>query len=357
MATKEAIKGKIYKCPTCGSLLNFDPKSFKLKCIHCNSFQELTAVSKAFEIEYNKDSEVGYVPWGDAKTLKCRSCGAEFAMNTYETASNCPFCGTSNIMLSDDVPGIKPNAILPFRISQDEALQSYLKWLKKRTMSPNNLKKQAEAKNLKGLYVPVFTFDASTQSRYTIRYGIHRTVTVGSGKNRRTVVVTDWYQDSGVFNTSFNDVQVEASQYLNDKNLYKTGYFDSDNAYVYNSQYIAGFYAERYSTGLDDSWAVAKDKIDASIRSSILSRYNYDELDYLNVNTNYNNKTYKYLLAPIWLCVYNYKGKEYKCIINGRNGAADGVAPLSKIKVAMVSVAAAAVVGTIIFLVYKFLME
>ena len=357
MAEKEAIKGKIYKCPTCGSVLNFDPKSFKLKCIHCNSFQELVNVKAAFEITYTGDSETGYTPWGDAKTMKCRSCGAEFATNTYETATNCPFCGTSNIMTTDDIPGIKPNAILPFKVSQEEALESFKTWLKKRAMSPNNLKKLAESKNLHGIYIPMFTFDADTSSSYSIRYGIHRTVTVGSGKNRRTIVVTDWYTDTGRYSDRFNDVQVEASQFINSKNLYKTGYFDTNSAYIYNSQYIAGFSAERYSKGLDESWGEAKESMDASIRSSILNRYNYDELDYLNVRTEYSNKTYKYLLAPIWLVVYNYKGKEYKCIINGRNGLADGLAPLSKIKVALVSIASAAVLGVIIYFVYKFLVE
>lgn len=357
MAEKTAIKGKIYKCGSCGSILCFDPKSQKLKCTHCNSYEELTNVSGAFEIPYDKDSETGYTPWGDAKVVKCRSCGAEFAVNDYETATSCPFCGTTNIMRTDDIPGIKPNAILPFRVTQEEARDSFVAWLKKRAMSPNNLRKLAEAKDLKGLYVPVFTFDANTHSRYSIRYGINRTVTVGSGKERRTIVVTDWYTDTGSLDHSFNDVQVEASQYINQRNIYKTGSFDSDNAVLYNSQYIAGFTAERYSTSLDESWQTAKATMDDSIRARILSRYSYDELDYLNVDTIYKDKTYKYLLAPIWLYVYNYKGKQYTCVINGRNGNADGVAPLSKIKVALVSIAGAAALAGIVYLIYKFIIQ
>ena len=113
---KEAIKGKIYKCPNCGSTLSFDPQSGKLKCAHCSSFQELVNVTGAFEIPYTEDSENSFAPWGDAKVVKCRSCGAEFAVNSYETAKSCPFCNTSNIMHTDDVPGIKPNAILPFKV-------------------------------------------------------------------------------------------------------------------------------------------------------------------------------------------------------------------------------------------------
>ena len=357
MAEKEAIKGKIYKCPNCGSVLCFDPKSGKLKCTHCSSLQELVNVSGAFEIPYTRDSETSYTPWGDAKTVKCRSCGAEFAVNEFETATSCPFCSTTNIMRTDDVPGIKPNAILPFKISQEDAKASFRAWIKKRAMAPNSLKKLAEQKDLKGIYVPMFTFDTNTFSTYHIRYGIKRTVTVGSGKNQRTVVVTDWYTDSGRYSNWFNDIQLEASQFLLQKNVYKMGGFDSDNAVLYNSQFIAGFSAERYSTGLDESWDKAQGIIDSSIRAAILSRYNYDELDYLNVQTQYNEKTYKYLLAPIWLMVYNYKGKNYTCVINGRNGVADGRAPLSKIKVALVSVASAAALGTIIYLVYKFIIE
>jgi hypothetical protein len=85
-------------------------------------------------------------------------------------------------MQTDDVPGIKPNAILPFEITQEQARESFLAWLKKRSMSPNNLRKLAFAKDIKGIYVPVFTFDANTSSIYSIRYGVHRTVVVGSGK-------------------------------------------------------------------------------------------------------------------------------------------------------------------------------
>ena len=357
MAETEAIKGKIYKCPNCGSDLRFDPQTNRLKCTHCGSLQDKVPVKSAFEIPYTPNSEKGFVPWGNAKTLKCRSCGAEFSLKEYETAAACPFCATSNIMLTDDIPGLKPNAILPFSITQEEAKEYFKAWIKKRVMSPNSLKKLAEERDLKGLYVPMFTFDTNTTSTYSIRYGVHRTVTTGSGDSRKTVTVTDWYTDSGMLAKAFDDVQIEASQFLLQKNVNKMGGFDTDKSVFYDSQFIAGFGAERYSVGLDDSWEKAKMVIDSSIKAKILSRYNYDELDYLNVSTQYNEKTYKYLLAPVWFMVYNYKGQNYTCVINGRTGTADGRAPLSKIKVALVSVAGAAVLGAIFYLIYKFAIE
>ena len=354
---KEALKGKIYKCPSCGSTLCFDPASQRLKCTHCNSLQELVAPRDAFEITYSASSEDSYAPWGDAKTVKCRSCGAEFVTAEFETALSCPFCGTSNVLRTDDIPGLKPNAILPFKITEEVAKEAFRKWLGKRSMSPHGLKKIAEQKHMQGIYVPIFTFDSDTFSTYHIKYGIHRTIVVGSGKDAKTVVVTDWYTDSGMYSDSFDDIQVEVSQFLTQKNLHKIGGFDSQNAFEYNSQYIAGFSAERYSTGLDDSWNYARAEIDSSIKRSILSRYNYDELGYVNISTTYSNRRYKYLLAPIWSLVYNYKGKEYCCIVNGRTGQADGKAPLSPIKVAIVSIASAAVLAGIIYLIYKFFIQ
>ncbi len=357
MAEKAAIKGKIYKCPTCGSVLCFDPKSQKLKCTHCNSLQELVNVTGAFEINYTSQSEQGYTPWGDAKTVKCRSCGAEFAVNEYETAKSCPFCGTSNVIMTDDIPGIKPNAILPFKITQDEAMESYQKWLKGRLMSPHNLKKLAQKKTMQGIYVPIFTFDTQTHSTYTIRYGVNRTIVIRQGDRTVTKVVTDWYVDSGRHAKFYNDVQIEASQFLSQKNLNKVGGFDSNNAKMYNPQYIAGFSAERYSTGLDESWDQAKEYIDDWIKSDILNRYNYDILDYVNISTSYSEKTYKYMLAPMWTLTYNYKGKEYGCVVNGRTGEADGRAPLSPLKVATVSILAAGALAGIIYLIYTYLMR
>jgi phage FluMu protein Com len=355
--SNDALKGKIYKCANCGSFLAFDPTSQKLKCTHCASLYDLVETPMAMEQKYDElSSETGYEPWGDVKTVKCRSCGAAFVLNEFETASSCPFCQATNIVSIDDVPGLKPNGILPFKVSSEEAHKSFAAWIKKKKMAPFDLKKKASKITMKGIYVPIFTFDAETSSSYHIRYGINHTRMVRRNGKMVTQVYTTWHTASGHHNDFFNDVQVEASQYMTDKNLSKIGGFDTDNSVRYHNQYIAGFNAERYSTGLDDCRDIAHGKMDKAIYNSIISKYNYDILDYCNVDTDYSEETYKYVLAPLWTIPYKYKKKVYGCVINGRNGNADGKAPVSALKSTLVGISIAIAIAVIVYLIYRYFM-
>lgn len=339
----EQLKGKVFKCENCGSLLSYDPASKKLKCSHCASMFDIKNIKAARELIYTESSETKYEPWGETKSFKCRVCGAEYVLNEYESASNCPFCNASNVAFIDDLPGIKPNGILPFLVTAEEAHTSYLNWVKKKYMAPFGFKKKAKKQEARGVYIPIFTFDAKTYSTYVIRYGRTYTKTVRVGNKTVTKTYTTWYTDSGYINKDFNDIQVEASTHITQKDLRGMDGFDTNNAYEYKNDFIAGFRAERYSASLDQSFEVAKGIAGSSIRSAILSRYSYDILDYCNVRTTYSDVTYKYVLAPIWAIEYKYKNKQYKCFINGRDKTAYGKAPVSVSKSIMIGLAIIAI--------------
>ncbi len=350
---KEIVDANFYKCQSCGSMFAFDPSIQKLKCTHCGSTKDIPIPSVAMENKYDSSTEEGYAPWGETKVVKCKSCGAEFVLYKFETAGSCPFCKAPSVVDIDDVPGLKPNGILPFMVSDSEAYTSFVTWVKKRKMAPFGFRKKVNKKDMKGVYAPVFTFDTDTRSHYNIRYGVKHTRTVVKDGKTFTETYTVWYTDSGSYSKFYNDVQVEASRYMTEKNLNKTFGFDTNNAYIYKPQFIAGFEAERYSTGLDDSWLIAKSMIDDSIKNAILSRYNYDVLDYINVDTIYSSKTYKYILVPIWVVAYTYKKKAYSVIINGRNSRADGTCPTSPTKVTALVLFCAAVIGLIVWAILK----
>ncbi|MDE6885293.1 MAG: hypothetical protein K2P32_05905, partial [Clostridia bacterium] len=206
-----------------------------------------------------------------------------------------------------------------------------------------------------GIYIPLFTFDSNVECDYVIRYGKYYTVTVGSGKNRRTETRTRWYTASGYIENFFNDVQIEASKSITQKNLSKLGGFDTDNSLDYHNQFISGYSAERYDKGLDESWQDAKDLIKKSLRQSIVSRYNADVVDYVNMNCSFYDKTYKYILAPIWIFSYKYAKKTYDCIVNGRSGRIVGKYPKSPVKVGAIALTCAAIVGVMIWLIVKYM--
>ena len=64
-------------------------------------------------------------------------------------------------------------------------------------------------------------------------------------------------------------------------------------------------------------------KIETSVRQDIAG----DEQRIGNLNTDYNAITFKHILLPIWISAYQYNGKVYRFIINGRTGKLEGERP------------------------------
>lgn len=337
--TSNELNTDMYKCQNCGHFLFFDPDTQKLKCEYCQTLQDLVDCTSAKEIHYTSFSETEFVDWDEVKIIKCNSCGAEIVLNKYQTATNCEFCGASNIVVKDEVAGLKPNAILPFLISQEKAKASYLKWLKKKIFAPSDLKKKAKLNKLSGIYIPVWTFDTDANANYVARVGDTYTVTVGSGKNRRVETRIRWRMTSGYVEEYYDDIAVEASQYVEQKDIYKIGGFDTRNSVTYHKQFISGYEAERYSKGLDDCWEDATKIVDKKLESLARSQIVADVIDYVKLTPRYNNIKYKYVMTPIWFSNYLYRKKRYGMLVNGRNGKTTGKSPLSWVKILLTTLA------------------
>ena len=55
--------------------------------------------------------------------LQCSACGAELAMNRVETSSFCPYCGNATVATDRLVDYLKPEYIIPFKVTKEEAEQ------------------------------------------------------------------------------------------------------------------------------------------------------------------------------------------------------------------------------------------
>lgn len=350
------VTSETYKCLSCGNFLKFDPATQKLKCAYCGTERDIAA-KPAQELVYTTLSEREFEAWGGTKAYKCPSCGAVAVLEEYETADVCPFCGAPNIIERDELPGLKPNAVLPFKVPEDEAKGFWRKWLKKKWLAPGKLKKEARMQKMRGVYIPVWTFDSHVDAMYEARLGETYTVIVGTGKNRRTETRVRWFHVSGVINQDYDDIQVEASKHIDGKALGKLGGFDTVNALAYDDDFMSGYSAERYSDGLDDCWDTAQGIIIDDLRARVKARYpRADRVDYINISPVYSGTTYKYVCAPLWISSYRYRKKDYGCVVNGRTGKAYGKAPVSPIKATLLGLAIAAVVAGIAYLFVTYLL-
>ncbi len=340
---------EIKKCPNCGANLVFNPEKQNLSCEHCGTEVEITQVNQAAEQAFS--TIIQDAPeWNETHVFRCSNCGSKEVLDKKDISRKCSYCGTTNIVETQELSGKKPTGVVPFKLSIQQAANAVYKWIKARFFAPKAFKKSAQPEAMRGIYNPAFTFDTQTFSRYDGRLGKYYYTTVTRNGKTTRVRHTRWFDVHGSYDRNFDDILIQASATIAQKSLDKIAPFDTNNSKEYTKDYLNGFSANQYSKDGNQCWKEAQGPINSTIRQGILSKYSHDVVQYLNVNTQHSNITYKYLLLPIYVGYCNYKEKNYNFFVNGLNGRVTGKTPISILKVTiLVLLIAAAVAAVILF--------
>ena len=328
------------KCPKCGGVMDFDPNIGGMACPYCGYEEAILTDEKesAEELALETAEKTENCNWGASKKkIICKSCGAETIYDALEVANECPYCGSNQVMEANDENTLAPGGVVPFQLSAETASDNFKKWIGKKLFCPKLAKQSAQPDAFTGIYLPYWTFDADTDSKYSGRYGIDHTTRDKDGNTKTT---TTWHHTSGTYSKFFDDELVQGSE-RHDQNMLKgLEPFDTAKNVAYKPEYLAGFAAERYSVGIKAAWEKAKKSIGKKLESDISSKIRYennaDHVGSVNVTTKFKNITYKYLMLPIWCSAFTYNGKVYQFMVNGQTGKVYGKTPVSVWKVLLV---------------------
>ena len=341
------------KCPQCGGVMDFDPKTGGLHCPYCDYTEAIpvdnSAPTTAQELDFNSVELVENCQWGaEKKTIICKACGAESVYDALEISAVCPFCGSNQVTEANDKKTLAPGGVVPFKLSEMDAGARFKSWIGGKFFCPKAAKETAKGKNFKGVYLPYWTFDADTHSNYTGQYGIDRKVKNSEGQEK---TVTDWYNTKGTYDKFYDDELICATTNQNMGMLAGIEPFNTAENVAYKPEYIAGYAAERYAVGIKDAWERAKqsivNKVRSNIRSKIRSDHHADQSKIDTLDISYNNITYKYLLLPVWIANFKYNGKVYNFMVNGQTGKVSGNTPVSVPKVIITIVAVIVIIALI----------
>lgn len=354
-----------WPCPQCGADMRFAPDEGLLRCDHCGATEALPAAPAAREtaldeLDLNSALAEGLAP-ADMESVRitpCPNCGAQVEFTGATHATECPFCATPVAIGTGTERRIKPQAVLPFAIDERAGREAMVKWLGNLWFAPNGLVEYArKGRALNGLYVPFWTFDAATRSRYTGARGEYyyetRMVTVQvNGRNEQRqeqVRKTRWHNTAGWVARRFDDVLVLASQSLPRRYTDALAPWDLGALTPYNPDYLAGFTAEGYSVGLPEGKEIAHQIMAAQIDRDVRADIGGDEQRVDRINTAYSAETFKHILLPIWMAAYKYNGKSYRFVVNGQTGKVQGERPWSVWKIAFAVLVAAAIAAAIAY--------
>jgi hypothetical protein len=291
------------------------------------------------------------------QVVVCPSCGAESVIPSDVMTVTCPFCGAAHVTeLRESLPVIRPETLVPFRISRERADTLYRDWLRRRYLAPRSLKKESKLNSMSGVYTPFFSFDINLSTDYHGFGGRRRietyTVRVNGKTQVRTRTRMDWYPISGEASLSFDDLPVCASAKLDRQMLDAVAPFSLKMLNVYNPAYLAGFYAERYQIGLSDGFSSLLPRVHQKMISHIERRRGFDTYRGMQYHHRYDRVRFKHFLLPVWVAAYKYRNKLYQFLVNGETGKIAGKAPLSIFKLLAIIAGCLGIFGLIVLLFY-----
>ena len=349
-----------FKCESCGSALSFAPGTDSLTCPYCKSENVIESSDEEIrELDFREHLRhaVDKNSMEEHITVTCDGCGARTDLQPNVTASHCPFCDSPLLAQHVSEKRFKPKSLLPFSIPKNDAQERFKGWIKSRWFAPNAFYKSVRPDKLSGVYCPFWTFDAATHTRYSGERGVYyyvtktETVTVNGKKQTRTRQVrkTRWRRVSGSVYDDFDDLLVRASRGLPEKPARNLEPWDLHKLLPFQPEYLSGFKVESYTIGLEEGFGDAQEQMKATVRHSIEHDIGGDKQRIHSANTSYSDVTFKHILLPVWISAYRYREKSFRFLINANTGEVQGERPYSIIKITLLCIAIAAVVGTIAF--------
>jgi hypothetical protein len=148
----------------------------------------------------------------------------------------------------------------------------------------------ANLEDLNGIYIPFWTFDAQTESRWSGEAGHYyyenQSIRVNGQMQTQRVQKTRWERRSGNLSHFFDGVLVNESEGLDNPKFQRilTSY-RLDEVVNFDARLILGWRAEVYNLEVNDGYDIADKIMDAWIRGMCISRLCGDTNRNLSIQT------------------------------------------------------------------------
>lgn len=324
-----------YKCPCCGGAINFDSKLQKMKCPYCDTeFDMETLKSYDEDIKKNVQDNMNWdnsneQTFTDEETegmsvYVCNSCGGEIVADENTGATSCPYCGNPVVLKGRFSGDLKPDYVIPFRLSKEDAIKALSNHVNKKLV-PKIFKDKNHIDQIRGMYVPFWLFDADTEAH--IHY--KGTKVRHWSDSRYDYTETKYYLVGRGGNVGFTNVPVDGSSQMPDDLMESIEPFNFDEAVDFQTAYLAGYLADKYDVTKENSINRANQRIKNTTEQLFRQTASeYSSLTTQNSSVQFQNGTSKYALYPVWILNTSWNGQNFLFAMNGQTGKMVGDLPV-----------------------------
>lgn len=322
-----------YDCPCCGAALKFSGTEQNLICEYCDNSFEIESV-KAFNEELTPSSFDWEVQNANAwteedishlHTFTCQSCGGQLITDDNTAATFCPYCDSSAI-LPDRLSGdIRPDGVLPFRNTKEDAKNAFLKLCKKKPLLPKNFAEDHRVEKITGIYVPFWLYDCN--GTFNGQYKATRVSHWSDAQYHYTK--TDHYLLKRQANAQFTSIPMDGSSKTDNAIMESIEPYDYGQMVDFETAYLSGYFADKYDVPSKDGQSRIEERVSNSLNDAIQDTFiGFSSVVPTSKQLQVAHGKAKYVLLPVWMLYTKYKEKTYLFAMNGQTGKMTGSFPI-----------------------------
>lgn len=352
-----------YQCPACTGPLHYSAKSGKLECDYCGSSfdvaeiealyarkeaeaaaakQEADAKAEAAQAAKDEAAEAAAASggwdtsdlsrdWGaeadGLRVYSCPSCGAELICDQSTAATACPYCGNPAIVPGQFSGALRPDYILPFRLSKDDAVQALRAHYKGKPFLPRSFTSANHIEQIQGVYVPFWLFDGGAEGAASYRASNTNVYETGDYE----ITETRHYHVVRAGSLAFEKIPVDASSKMPDDHMDSIEPFDYTQLRPFSTAYLPGYLADKYDVTIDDS----RDRADTRCRETLAQALRDTVTGYGACVTEREDIALRrgkvhYALLPVWMLSTKWHGQDFLFAMNGQTGKLVGDLPTDR---------------------------
>ena len=325
-----------FKCPCCNAPLVYGGNEQQLKCEYCdNSFdldtlracQESEQPENPTEIQWDSKSSQQWSQ-DDQSQLQvylCDACGGQLISDEHTAATFCPYCGNPAILPSRLAGGLKPDGVIPFKTTKEDAQAAFLKLCNGKPLLPRFFTDKQQLEKITGIYVPFWLYDCSADLN-----GSYKATRIRTWSDSRYIYTkTDHFLLRRQADAAYSGIPMDGSSKMEDAFMESIEPYQYDDLVDFEMAYLSGYLADKYDVESSTGEDRVRQRVETSLNDHVQSSFlGYSTVIPTSRNIQINHGNAKYVLLPVWMLNTKYKGKTYTFAMNGQTGKMTGAFPV-----------------------------
>ena len=350
-----------YKCPNCSAPLSFLPGNDKVTCEYCGTEFEVKTEERAAQEAEAKEAKWDTEHAGSEftedesaylKTFTCSSCGAELVCDENTIATECCYCGNPTMIPSRFKGMLKPDYVIPFKKTKEEAVEALKKFYEGRKLLPDAFTANNRVEDIQPMYVPFWLFDSEVTASAVFKAENDLVIDTPDA----IVTETSVYDVERIGTMKFERIPVDGSEKMDDAYMESIEPFDYSEMVPFTTAYLTGYLADKYDVSAEASVPRADKRVEnsaAGVLDETVTGYMRHQMESCAVRKDVGSV--KYALVPVWILTTRYNNQPYTFMMNGQTGKFIGSLPWDKGKATKYQALATLIPLPIIYFIAKFL--